>query len=637
MEVDGEAGAEDCRTWWMRENNSIIRTWQEAEIFPDLLIRKQRRQQCHSDLFHLLQKIQGLPPTIPALPLELSVVYNMVIIHSNLSGSGFLPEHSLQVETTLRRAVEALGPGAAVGAGLWEMLLAADRSLEMTSAVHRLAGLSCALWMSSGQLHEAAELFSLLAHTPDLHNHSHKEDDLLPLIRAWAAPPEEPESIRTVQTSSHVKDVLYNAASLLQGVIAMNAADFPRSVVFLQEAAGSLCSSRVLAEIYTCLGCSCFKMEKPQVSLQYWRLALRTDFQCLSALHHSAVLYRHMGDVESELEALALLHTALEDSSADDSSRKTSFPLSTELIVSSSVLGSFIRCPTSCEVTYLMARLCLQNRRIEDAVGHYLELLSALQDGCQRQGVCSSPAPLPRVPVIYLEAAAALLEDKRFQDAVTVCSELLDSVGYITAGVISVDVPGSDRKESMSEELSCVLWASSAHLLQGEAHSMLGDHRESIADYTRSISLLTKVQCSNSGSVDIAEYNVLGILKSAALLGRGLQFQQMGEDVKALMNTQLSLQVTPAFSGATSFLLDALWRLGRKKAAACQWRRYQSKKADFHQQWEVLRGDLPLYLSVIGQKGYSMDTSLIKELEDYVQNEKEKVTAPNDTIQALKT
>ncbi|XP_077140902.1 Fanconi anemia group G protein isoform X1 [Ranitomeya variabilis] len=623
MEVDGE----DCGTWWTQENNRIIGTWQEAEAIPDVLIRKQRRQQCHSDLFHLLQKLQGLPPTIPALPLELSVVYNMVIIHSNLSGSGFLAEHSVQVEDALRRVVEALGQGDAVGAGLWERILAADGSLEMTSALHRLAGLRCALWMSSGQLHEAAELFSLLAHTPDLHRRSHKEDDLLPLIRAWTAPPEEPETIHTVQTSSHVKDVLYNAACLLQGVTAMNAADFPRSVVFLQEAAGSLCSSRVLAEIYTCLGCSFYRMAKPQVSLQYWRLALRTDFQCLSALHHSAVLYRHMGDAESELEALALLHTALEDSSADDSSRKMSCPLRTELIVSSSALGSFIRCPTSCEVEYLMARLCLQTRRIDDAVGHYLELMSALQDGCPRQGVCSGPAPLPRVPVIYLEAAAALLEDKRFQDAVTVCSELLDSLGHITAGVVSVDVLGSDR-----EKLNCVLWASSAHLLQGEAHGMLGDHRASVTDYTRSISLLSRVQ---GGDADVAEYNILGILKSAALVGRGLQFQQMGEDVKALMNAQLSLQVTPAFPGVNSFMVDALWRLGRKEAAACQWRRFQSHKADLHQQWVAIRGDLPLYLSVIGQEGYPMDTSLLKELEDYLKNE--TATAPNDTFQALKT
>ncbi|KAM4011876.1 Fanconi anemia group G protein homolog, partial [Anomaloglossus baeobatrachus] len=131
-------------------------------------------------------------------------------------------------------------------------------------------------------------------------------------------------------------------------------------------------------------------------------------------------------------------------------------------------------------------------------------------------------------------------------------------------------------------------------------------------------------------SVEIAECKVLAILKSAALLRRGLQFQQMGEDVKALMNAQLSLQVAPAFPGVTSFLLEALWRLGRKKEVAGQWRKFQSNKEDLRQQWEDMSRDLPLYLSVTVQKGYSMDVSFTKQLDDYLQNEKEKVIASND-------
>ncbi|XP_044132192.1 Fanconi anemia group G protein [Bufo gargarizans] len=618
MEVDGETGEGDCRTWWTQENNIIIRTWQDSETCPDSHTRRQRRQQCHSDLIHLLQKIQGLPPAPHTLPLELTVLYNMVIVHSNISAGGFLAEHSVQVQDALNRVMEALVLGDTIGTGLWVKILAADLSLEMTSALHRLAGLQCALWLSNGQLRDAGELLSLLGRTPDVHKCSHKEGDLLLLIKAWNVSPEEPETILTVQTTKHVKDVLYNAAALLQGVIAMNASDFPRAVDFLQEAASSLCSSRVLAEIYTCLGYSFYKMVKPQASLQCWRLALRMDFQCLSALYHSSVLYRDMGDTESELEALALLHTALENPSEDDSCRKMSFPFRTELIVRTSVLSSFIHTPDTCEVKYLMARQCLQNGRTEQAVGHYLELISALQDGSQPQGLCSSPAPLPRIPVIYLEASAALLENKRFADAITVCLEVLNTLRHLTTGDISID---HEKAESMSEQLNCVLWAASAHLLQGEALSMLGDHRESVADFTRCINLLTKIHCGDSGSVELTEYKVWRILKAAALLGRGHQFQQMGEDRTALMNAKLSLQIAPAFPGVTLCLLDALRRLGRKKEAACEWRKFQSNKEILHQQWEDIKGDLPLYLSIISRKADSMDASLVKELEYYVQNE----------------
>ncbi|XP_066458784.1 Fanconi anemia group G protein isoform X1 [Eleutherodactylus coqui] len=629
MEVDGETEDDDCGTWWTQENNSIIRTWQDSESLLDARIRAQRRQQCDSDSFHLLQKIQGLPPAPRTLPLELTVLYNMVIMHSNTTAGGLLAEHSVPVEDALSRVIEVLGQDETLGAGHWEKILAADHSLEMTSALNRLAGLQCALWLSHGQLQDAVDLLSLLGRTPDLHNCSHKEDHLLSLIKAWKVPLEEPETILTVQTTSLMKDVLYNAAALLQGVIALNASDFSQAVIFLQEAASSLCSSRVLADIYTCLGCSFYKMAKPQVSLQYWRLALRTDFQCLSALYHSSVLYHDIGDTESELEALALLHAALENPGADDSSRKTSFPFRTELIVSSSVLGSFIHAPSSFEVKYLMARHCLQKRSIDQAVGHYLELMRELQDGSPCQGSSSSPAPLPRIPAIYLEASAALLEDERFEDVITVCSELLDSVRHLTSGVINVDTFGSnhEKAKSMSEQLNCIVWASSAYLLQGEAQGMLGDHRESITDFTRCINLLVKVQCGNSGSVDFTEYKVCGILKAAALLGRYHQFQDMGENTKALTNAKLCLQVAPAFPGATSCLLNALWTLGQKKEATSQWRRYQSNKENLHQQWEDIRGDLPLYLSLIRLRGDSMDESLIRELEDYVQNEEHKMSS----------
>ncbi|XP_069819670.1 Fanconi anemia group G protein [Dendropsophus ebraccatus] len=633
MEVDGEtAEEEDCRTWWTQENNHIIRRWKDSGSSSDAHIRKQRRQQCHSQLLQLLQKIQGLPPATPILPLELTVLYNMVIIHSDVAAGGFLADHSVQVEDSLRRVLEALAPGDTAGTGLWERVLAAERSGEVTCAVDRLLGLQCALWLSDGRLPDTVDLFSIVGRTPDLTACPHKGDNLLQLIQAWKVSAEEPETILTVQTTGRVKDVLYNAAALLQGVAAMKMSDFPRAVVFLQEAAGGLCSSRVLAEIYTCLGCCFYRMAKPQVSLQYWKSALRTDFGCLSALYHTAVLYRDMGDAESELEALALLHTALEIPNADDSSGEMSFPLRTELIVRSSVLSSFIHTPSSCEVKYLMARHCLHNRSSDQAAGHYLDLMSALQDGAQPQGLGPTPAPLPRIPVIYLEAAAALVEDRRFQDAIAVCSEVLDSVSHFTAGVIYIDsLRGHEKQESMREQLNCILWASSAHLLQGEAQGMLGDHRAAITDFTRCINLLAKVQCGNSGSGDVTEYKVCGMLKAAAFLGRGEHFQQMGEDDKALRNAQLSLQITPAIPGVTSCLLDALWRLGRKKEAACQWRRFQSNKESVQQQWQVVRGHIPLFLAGILQREDSLDASLVKELEDYVQKEEKGVTAPSVT------
>lgn len=44
------------------------------------------------------------------------------------------------------------------------------------------------------------------------------------------------------------------------GLALMDAEDYPQAMDVLQEAASSLCSSKILAEIYTCLGLSFYKM-----------------------------------------------------------------------------------------------------------------------------------------------------------------------------------------------------------------------------------------------------------------------------------------------------------------------------------------------------------------------------------------
>lgn len=60
--------------------------------------------------------------------------------------------------------MEALGQGDTVSTGLWEKILAADHSLEVTFALNRLVGLQGALLLSIGRLQDAVELFSLLSH-----------------------------------------------------------------------------------------------------------------------------------------------------------------------------------------------------------------------------------------------------------------------------------------------------------------------------------------------------------------------------------------------------------------------------------------------------------------------------------------
>ncbi|XP_075042883.1 Fanconi anemia group G protein isoform X2 [Mixophyes fleayi] len=631
MEVDCDLQVpedESCLTWWIQDNNAIVKLWKDTDTTRDSHIVRQKIEQCYSDLFLLLAKIQGLPPTLPSLPLELTVLCNAVIMQINMSG-GFHAGHKTEMETALSRVLEASGEvSVTAGTEVWKKVRAAEYPPEVDSALNRLAGLQCAYWLANNQLADVVELFTALNQAPPPSDTSaHEENNLLSLIQAWTVPPPEEETILPLQTVGHMKDILYTSAAFLQGVIAMDSLDFPRAVVLLQEAAGSLCSSRVLAEVYTCLGYSSYKMAKPQTALQYWKQALRVDFHCLAALYHSSCLYRYMGRTDSELEALSLLHTALENSHPDPSAKETLFLFRTELLLSTPILSRFLHTPTSCEVKYLMASRCLRNKSINEAVDHYMDLMAALQDGSEHEGLYPSPAPLPRMPVIYLEAATALLEQKSFQDAMTVCAELFGCLCHVTAGIIRVD--GAQTDQERAEQLNCIFWASAAHLLQGEAQGMLGDHKESIIDFTKCINLLMKVQFDDPGSADDggSAYTICRILKASAFFGRAQQFRHLGNHKNALMNVKLSLQGTPVLPYATPFMVNVLCNLGHTKEAASRWRRFQSDEAHLHEQWEAVRRDLPLYLSLLVQKDSSVDESVAKELEDYLRNEDHKIDA----------
>lgn len=95
--------------------------------------------------------------------------------------------------------------------------------------------------------------------------------------------------------------------------------------------------------------------------------------------------------------------------------------------------------------------------------------------------------------MIYLEATTALLETEKFQDAITVSEEVLENLNPITAGLTSmVEAETSQETKSHIEWVNCVLWASTAHFLQGEAHGKLGNHKESVTAYTRYAECLQK-------------------------------------------------------------------------------------------------------------------------------------------------
>ncbi|XP_053556977.1 Fanconi anemia group G protein isoform X2 [Bombina bombina] len=644
MEEISEArdpGDGDCLRWWTEENNAILSQWQDSGSSKNSYLVRQNLQNCYTDLDKLLQKIQGLPATVFSLPLELTVLYNMMIFQLNLT-SGFSEEHIEQIDRALTRVLETQRldrDKAMSNSALWQRILCAEISPDLSASLHRLAALQGALWLSRNQLHDVHNLFRFLTSCPDVSSGALNEQ-LTVLIRSWRAPDESTDR-HTAQTAQHLKDVLCTSAAFLQGIIAMDTGDLLNAVDFLHEAARSQCSNRILAEIYTCLGCCFHKMTRYQTALQYWKQALQADFRCLSGLYLSSQVYKHMGKTDAELDALCLLHKALKGHKEEPSFAETHFLVRTELICNISSLTSCVRAPTCWEVKYLIANRCLQIRRTEDAVEHYLDLLAAFQDGTHKDGLFPSPAPLPRIPQVFLETAAALIEEKRYQDAMTVIEEVISRTRDVIPERLTLERRGQDQMSCKVEQLNYILWAASAHLLQGRIQELLRDSKEAVSEFTRCINLLLKIQVINSENEDTMDKSsiehcdkdlvTLDVMKASAFLRRGHQFLQLGKQKEALLNVQLGLQAMPAFPGAAVSLLSILWTMDRKSEAVSYWKKFQNNQTSSSEEWEAVKRALPLYLVLHVNYGFPAESLLMNELQGYLENNTEEMQIDNDS------
>lgn len=100
----------------------------------------------------------------------------------------------------------------------------------------------------------------------------------------------------------------------------------------------------------------------------------------------------------------------------------------------------------------------------------------------------------PRIPVIYLEAAFALLKAKRVWDALAVCDEVIaktvdlipERLSIMPSTAVSRElIPLTLEVDAPEEKLECVLWSGAAYFLQGQAHLQLKDTKEALSNFTR--------------------------------------------------------------------------------------------------------------------------------------------------------
>ncbi|NXY34197.1 FANCG protein, partial [Pomatorhinus ruficollis] len=577
----------------------------------------------------------GLPAALPALPLELTVLYNSLLCTVGASDSAIKGEAE-GIRQGLLRVLEACGAcGQDLGVEeLWQKVLQEVTVEELQAPLHRLGALQAAWWLAASQLGSVAGLFQLLstAEDPGRAHCSEGQNELLSIIKAWRVPPEG-ASLPLVQSAKDLKEILCTAAAFLQGLQELEAGNFPTALSLLQEAAGGFCSKKILAQIYTCLGCCAQRMGKPQTALQHLKRALQVDFQCLPALSHVAAVYHELGETDGEMQALTLLYEALEKNSPAAASSSPYFLMQTELLVHTPVLTSLLRHHHPSEVKYLLAQRCLQDGRVADAVEHYLDFLSLLQEGLQQQVPLDGSSALPRIPEVFLEAASALEQAGRHQDTITVCEEVISRTTDLIPQVLRVEerleqpeylLPGAGlagRLLSQKESLCCLAWRTAGYLHQGWAWAKLGESKEAVTQFSRERLEDAIFRCLCLPVTDNlqAEVEVLQKIRLLSLIGRGTQFLELGRHKEALLDFQHSLQISPGDPAAASYLVQALWKLNRKQEAAAQWQKFCQGSPGEDGQQQGQERPLPLYLvSCLEQAMFPHSEPLARSIQDYL-------------------
>ncbi|XP_061232526.1 Fanconi anemia group G protein isoform X1 [Neopsephotus bourkii] len=634
----GPAAELGCLQAWTAENRALAERWREARrAGPGAAAGRQQR----GGFGELLLRMRGLPATLPTLPLELTVLYNSLLFTMGASDSAM--EGQEAIHQGLLRVLEACGAGGQdlSSEELWQKVLQEVTVAELQTSLHQLGALQAAWWLSTGRLGSIASLLRLLSNPEDLGkaHWSKVENELLSLLKAWRVP-SEVDSLHLVQSTRELKEILCTSAAFLQGLQEFEAGNFPTACSLLQEAAGGFCSKKVLAQIYTCLSCCAQRMGKPQTALRHLKQALQVDFHCLPALSHVAAVYHELGETDAELQALALLYEALEKNPPAAASSSPYFLIQTELLVHTPVLASLLRHSHLSEVKYLLAQRCLQNGRVADAVEHYLDFLALLQEGPQQQVPLDGSSAVPRIPEVFLEAASALQQAERHQDAITVCEEVISRTTSLIPRVLLLEErleqpecpspqaglaggPLAQKKES----LSCLTWRAAGYLHQGWAWGKLGEVKQAVTQFSRCLEELLRVQLYGPGIEPtenlLPEVEMLQKIRLLALIGRGTQFLELGKHKKALLDFQHGLQVSPGDPAAASYLVQALWNLDRKQEAAAQWQKLSQRppKEDGQQegQGSFSFRPVPLYLdSCLKQAMFPHSDDLARSIQNYL-------------------
>ncbi|XP_034728032.1 Fanconi anemia group G protein isoform X2 [Etheostoma cragini] len=567
---------------WIQENNELVNICKQGG--GDALSPDQNRTHlrlCSSEFHKLLKKIQGIPPLADYLQLELTVVYNACLCSTAQS-------HFSEAELLLTQATERVlqmkgdAPVASDPPVFWRTVLKSVEDTALNPCVLYLLCLQWAIWLSTCQLETIQKC----------------QDELFSVFETLSTGVWDEGKSELRGTSCDIPLLLMDPRRLIEllqicTIIAQGAESVSegRSSDALSglQTASSLPAPRTLIAYTHLLSGSCLaQMSRPQMALQCYRKALETDSRCVCALYQSMLIYRQLGNTQAEIQALRLLHSTLMLPNVTEPTLGGTRLLSPSLLLRSQSLSSLLSVPSALSVLHNLALKCVHHGRVSDSVECYLDLLATLHSEDQH-GVHAEGPPLPSLPELYLQSAAALLMARRAADCMALCDEVINTTLELLPEKVVLEEPEEKceaetraRCAEGADKVAMLLWAGAAYLLQGHCHTHLKDWKQAVTHYTRCFNLLVKVRFKKGSfqpqipSADMvgkqgSSLCILQRLKGLSLAGRGVSFTQTDQLKEALRDLQLSMQACPECVTAGLWCGEVLWRLGRRWEAAACW------------------------------------------------------------------
>ncbi|XP_078617628.1 Fanconi anemia group G protein-like [Branchiostoma floridae x Branchiostoma japonicum] len=458
---------------WTTDNNRLVSQYLTEDHDTALL---------QSEFQRLVKEIQGLPPRVPSLCVELPVVFNLCYLQYTSTPQGGADQ--LDLSTTICGALQrALGASQSGQAVLTvERLLTSDPDVTVllkhvlqlaqgskgTAIVEPVCLLATLLSLcylghqrdraiavlqivkecrtqtssESGERAAAAEGCALRPHL--IPSSVLGTDDLLRPVR-----PPVPYllscclyldgniagSLQELESQTAEQPFLpasYLKGFVLFGYVLFGEKRYEESILALQACLNSPSSDMCTkARVLNLMGCCCAQQGKLHTSIQLFREALRCDFSHHSALYNISLQYQALGLGDVELETLNLLVTALEGKDLRKDSCKNQV-LDPVLQLDSTAPGTatLLTSPHTCillhQALYVLAKRCLELERYEAAAQRYVDLLATVLDTSVLQpSTPGSPFPPLDLQTVYCKAALALLKAQRYEDAIAVCDKLL--------------------------------------------------------------------------------------------------------------------------------------------------------------------------------------------------------------------